>query len=134
VEGACSAEAPIIIQSRRGSSRSLSPPKAARVETVAPGMASQRRYYEYDLVLCEGSPRLTRVALYLDPTGKPLVPPEKAAHMLSAPSLDAPLGAVPHGVEPNGDRIFEAPRTVTAFEAPHTLEVRRLGELAVTSG
>ena len=104
----------------------------ARVETAREGIVPV--YWEYEIVLAGGAPRLAKIRRFLHPKGTPVVDRADAERTLAAPSAKADLRPLPRGVDPAGDSVFQPGRVVTVGQEPHPIEVRTLGALATRTG
>ena len=104
----------------------------ARVETAREGFVPA--YWEYEIALVDGQPRLAKIHRFRHPKGKPVVDRADAQRILAAASPTASPRPLPRGVDPNGDAVFDPARVVTLRNEPRRIEVRTLGELATKTG
>lgn len=104
----------------------------ARVETSAAGTGGA--YWEYEIIQCNGKPRIAKARHFLEPKGTPLVTAKDARRVLAAPSLAGKLGPLARGVDPNGDWLFAPKRSVRVGGKTYRIATRTLGELNTKSG
>jgi hypothetical protein len=102
-------------------------PDAARVETQ--GSSTGGSYWEYEIALAAGEPKLTRIRRHFEAKGTLVLGPEVTAGLLERPTKDAALEALPRGFDLNCDALFESGREVTQGDDTYRLEVRALGDL-----
>ncbi|WP_433020697.1 DUF4241 domain-containing protein [Kribbella sp. CA-294648] len=95
---------------------------------------TQRTYFEYRLVLQEGSWRIGRILSFFDPPGAPLVDEGEGERLLAAAQAEGPFDPIDADLELNIPSLFAAGREVFPFGTSASLSVHRLGDISCRSG